>query len=96
MKSFLKNSNFFGSKLRIFLVVNFSMGSELVFLLPFVYYELKLLKFCGVKYKIELKFLQKNILTSRKISLKVNKIMQNIPYSHKTSILDNSSKKKRN
>ena len=42
---------------------------------------IKLLKFCGIKYKIELIFLQKNILTSRKISLKVNKIMQNIPYS---------------
>ena len=38
-------------------------------------------------------FFIENILIWRKVTLKVNKIMPNIP-SHKTSILDNSSKKK--
>ena len=57
------------------------MRPELDFLLPFVYKEYKFDYFCGVK-----------CIIWRKITLEVNEIIPNMTSSHKTSILDNSSK----
>ena len=80
---------------RKFKIVNFPMRQELVFLSPFVYSEYEIDSFCGVKCNLEGKVFKEKIINWRKITLKVNEIMPNMKCSHKTSILDNSSKNKK-
>ena len=58
LKSFLKKSS---NRIGIFMIVNFPMRPELVFLSHFVYWKLIIDSFCGVKCSFELIFLNENL-----------------------------------